>query len=181
MSLRLVLNNPTLPENTGDHRYAARSLQHIGGRARERLRYHPATPLAGTRSTTLRIFAPKAISHTNCQCQHGQTLPRISKPFDERVRKTVSNVLCRKCSQRPSRGVRRAPNTVHVSCHYEDGLGKSETLSISLEALDFLPNSIKRSDFDMADELAFANCVASELRANCLHNQDSRRAAHTRI
>jgi len=40
---------------------------------------------------------------------------------------------------------------VHVSCHYEDGLGKSETLSISLEALDFLPNSIKRSDFDMAE------------------------------
>ena len=50
VSLRLVISNPTLPENTGDHRYAARSLQHIGGRARERLRYHPATPLGGTRS-----------------------------------------------------------------------------------------------------------------------------------
>ena len=48
------LSNPTLPENTGDHRYAARSLQHFGGRARERLRYQPATPRAGTRSTDMR-------------------------------------------------------------------------------------------------------------------------------
>jgi hypothetical protein len=31
VSLRLALSNPTLPENTGDHRYAARSLQHLEG------------------------------------------------------------------------------------------------------------------------------------------------------
>ena len=32
------------------HRYAACSLQHFGGCARERLRYHTATPLRGTPS-----------------------------------------------------------------------------------------------------------------------------------
>lgn len=40
LSIRLVLNNPTLPKNTGDHRY-------------------PATPLCGTRSPTTRILRLK--------------------------------------------------------------------------------------------------------------------------
>lgn len=46
-SNQVGVSNPTLPGDFDDHRYAARSLRRCRGRARERLRYHPPTPLGG--------------------------------------------------------------------------------------------------------------------------------------